>query len=325
MFVQMRGEYVNSHKRWERIAFYSGLLLIVGYISSLVLEFSSLHWVATEQGKWRVESSEDVTLLGFVLFACTLFFSIVPAFFYIPALLKTYKNEFPGWETGVSGKYAMYYMALYQISYGVILVLYMLFPYPWFSEKSVGGFVESFLPQIMMLLFALLLFRHRLHDLGFVRPVKIKQLFFVVVIFYLFSTFLLDTVVTVPIADHFNFELDSWREQQISGEVLQAKNVSWLTGIAEVLLVGLFVPIAEETMFRGVLQTALTRRFGSVLGILGSSLLFGAIHVDPVLFPPLFAMGLMLGFLRHYYRSIWAAILFHAINNTITVLIYFFQ
>lgn len=143
--------------------------------------------------------------------------------------------------------------------------------------------------------------------------------------FYLFSTFLLDSIITVPIADYFHFELDSWREEQISGEVIQARSVSWLAGIAQVLLVGLFVPIAEETMFRGVLQTALTGRFGAVLGILGSSLLFGVIHVDPVLFPPLFVMGLMLGFLRYYYGSIWAAVLFHSLNNTITVLIYFFQ
>jgi hypothetical protein len=316
---------VIRQERWERIAFYSALLLLIGYVSSLALEFSSLQWIATEQGKWRVESSEDVTLLGFVFFIGTLFFSIVPAFFYIPALFKTIRNEFPGWETGVSGRYAMYYFALYQVSYGAMLVFYMIFPYPWFSEQSVLGFIESFLPQVMMLLFALLLFGRRLHDIGFVRPAKVKQLFFTAILFYLFSTFLLDLIVTVPIADYFRFELDSWREEQISGEVIQAKNISWVAGIVEVLLVGLFVPIAEETMFRGVLQTALTRRFGAVLGILGSSFLFGAIHVDPVLFPPLFAMGLMLGFLRHYYRSIWAAILFHALNNTITVLIYFFQ
>lgn len=316
---------MNRQERWEKIAFYSAVLLLIGYVSSFVLEFSFLQWVATEDGKWRVESSDGMTLLGFFLFLSTIFFSIAPAFFYIPALLKTMRNEFPGWEAGVSGKYAMYYFALYQVACGLILLLYMFFPYPWFSEQSTLGFVEGFLPQCMMMLFALLLFRGRLHDIGFVRPIKGKQLFFTVILFYLFSTFLLDSMITVPIADYFNFELDSWREEQISGEVLQAKNNSIITGILEVLLVGLFVPIAEEVMFRGVLQTAIVRRFGALAGILGSSLLFGAIHVDPVLFPPLFMMGLMLGFLRHYYRSIWAAILFHALNNTITVLIYFFQ
>lgn len=316
---------MNRRERWERIAFCSALFLLIGYVSSLMLEFSSLQWIVTEQGKWRVASSEEPTRIGAIFLLSTLFFSVVPAFLYIPALLKVTRTEFPGWETGVSGKYAIYYFALYQMTYGVIIILYMFFPYPWFSDQSVGGFFEAFLPQVMMFLLALLLFGNRLYDIGFVRPIKVKQLFFMVILFYLFSTFLLDSIITVPIADYFHFELDSWREEQISGEVIQARSVSWLAGIAQVLLVGLFVPIAEETMFRGVLQTALTGRFGAVLGILGSSLLFGVIHVDPVLFPPLFVMGLMLGFLRYYYGSIWAAVLFHSLNNTITVLIYFFQ
>ncbi|MBN6187361.1 CPBP family intramembrane metalloprotease [Aneurinibacillus sp. BA2021] len=316
---------MNRKERWEKIAFYSAVLLLVGYVSSFLLEFSFLQWVATGDGKWRVESADDMSLAGFLFFISTIFFSIAPAFFYIPALLKTIRNEFPGWEAGVSGKYALYYFALYQVACGVILILYMLFPYPWFSEQSLLGFVEGFLPQCLMVVFALFLFGGRLQDIGFVRPVKVKQLLFTVIFFYLFSTFLLDTIITVPIADYFHFELDSWREEQISGEVLQAKSNSIVAGILEVLMVGLFVPVAEEVMFRGVLQTAIVRRFGAVAGVLGSSLLFGAIHVDPVLFPPLFAMGLMLGFLRHYYQSIWAAIFFHALNNTITVLIYFFQ
>lgn len=316
---------MNRNERWEKIAFFSALLLLAGYASSIGLEFSFLQWVPTEQGKWRVESSEEVTLFSFFLFVSTLFLSIIPAFFFIPALLKMRKNEFLGWETGVSGRYAMYYFALYQIFHGIISLLYLFFQYPWFSEHFIWGFFEAFLSQFIMLLLALLLFKDRMRDLGFVRPAKGKQLLWVIIIFYLFSTFLLDLVVTVPIADYFNFELDSWREEQISGEVLQAKNVSWFASMIEIILVGLFVPVAEETMFRGVLQTALVERFGALAGILGSSLLFSAIHVDPVLFPPLFIMGLILGFLRHYYQSIWVPIMFHALNNTITVLIYFFN
>jgi membrane protease YdiL (CAAX protease family) len=316
---------VNRNERWEKIAFISGLLLLLGYLGSLVFEFSSLHWIQTARGTWRVESAEEATLFSFFIFWFTVLLSVAPALFYVPALIRTVRGEFPGWEIGVSPRYAMYYFALYQVSYGAILICYFLLPYPWFPEQSIGGFLESFFPQIMMFFLAIVLFGNRMHDIGFVRPIKVKQLWLMVILFYLFSTFLLDSIITIPFADFFHLELDSWREEQISGDVLQARNVGWLAGIIEVMLVGLFVPIAEETMFRGVLQTALVKRFGAVVGILGSSLLFGAIHVDPVLFPSLFSMGLMLGFLRHYYRSIWASILFHALNNTITVLIYFFQ
>ncbi|WP_161798246.1 CPBP family intramembrane glutamic endopeptidase [Aneurinibacillus tyrosinisolvens] len=307
------------------MAFITGLLVLLGYISNVGLGFSSLKWTAVQEGKWQIVSSGQMTGLSTALFFVTLILSIFPAFFYVPSLIKTIRSEFPGWESSVSMRYALHYFALYQISYGVILTMHIFLPYPWFPEQSIGGIFEAFLPQFMMAVFGFLLFYHRLHDIGFTRPVKIGQMGFMVLVFYLFSAFLLDRAITLPIANFFGFAIDSWREAQISGEVLQARNVGLLAGVLEILLIGLFVPIAEEMMFRGVLQTALVKRFGAIAGVVGSGLIFALIHVDPVLFPSIFVMGVMLGWMRHYYRSIWASVLFHALNNTITVLIYFFQ
>ncbi|WP_162142529.1 CPBP family intramembrane glutamic endopeptidase [Aneurinibacillus terranovensis] len=316
---------MHRQERWEKIALITGVLLVLGYISGMGLEFSSLKWVMTAKGDWKVESSDAVSRTWMLFFLSTAILSVLPAFIFIPALIKTRNKEWPGWERGVSMRYAVYYFALYQVGYVVIQLVFTVFPQSLFAENSFGNLIESFLPQFMMAGIGLLLFYSRLHDIGFVRPVKGKQLILSIILCYIFTRFLLDYLITLPISNLFHFNLDSWREQQISGEVMQAKNIGLVTGVLEILFVGFFVPVAEEMMFRGVLQTVLVERFGAVIGVVGSSFLFAAIHVDPVLFPPLFTLGLMLGWLRHHHRSLWASVLFHALNNTITVCIYFFQ
>ncbi|WCK54605.1 type II CAAX endopeptidase family protein [Aneurinibacillus sp. Ricciae_BoGa-3] len=319
--------YIN--KRWNRIALITGILLVLGYASSIGVQFSSLMWVATAKGNWKVQSSEHMNGTGVVLLIITAILSTLPALLFIPSYIRSRKGKWLDLAEGVSLRDAVYYFAFYQIGYALIQLVYIVMETfhldHALSDQSIGGLLSSFLPQFMMAAAGLLIFRGRLGDIGFVRPVKIGQLLGAVVVCYLFTAFVLDFIVTVPLSHLFHLELDSWREQQISGQVAQAKNMNLITGIVEVLLVGLFVPIAEEIMFRGALQTALVQQFGPFFGILGSSLIFGIIHVDPVLFMPLFSMALILGWLRHHYKSLWASILFHALNNTITVCLYFFR
>ena len=50
-------------------------------------------------------------------------------------------------------------------------------------------------------------------------------------------------------------------------------------------------PLAEETLFRGYLQVAISRRFGFPAGALGSILVFALLHPNPVTV----AFGFLLG------------------------------
>jgi membrane protease YdiL (CAAX protease family) len=84
---------------------------------------------------------------------------------------------------------------------------------------------------------------------------------------------------------------------------------------------------AEETMFRGYLQTALTRRYGAVLGICGSALLFGLRYLPLDLYGglvthastaawvsrlvQLYSLALLLGVLRHLTKSLWISWMVH--------------
>jgi membrane protease YdiL (CAAX protease family) len=79
------------------------------------------------------------------------------------------------------------------------------------------------------------------------------------------------------------------------------------------------VPAAcEEALLRGILLPPLARVLGPLAGILTSSLLFAAIHLDAYRFPFTLAVGIALGFLRLRSASLLAPILAHALLNTIT-------
>lgn len=62
-----------------------------------------------------------------------------------------------------------------------------------------------------------------------------------------------------------------------------------------VVVVVVGAPLVEELVYRGLLQGALTRRLDDVVGLVAAALWFAAIHFQPVEFPGLFMIGLVLG------------------------------
>jgi len=90
--------------------------------------------------------------------------------------------------------------------------------------------------------------------------------------------------------------------------------------------------IQEEIIFRGLLQTTLTRQFPATLSFFGTSLsyaaiivalLFGLIHlqVNPITAGAAFVLGLFSGELRHRSGSLLPAILVHAVFNAFAAIL----
>lgn len=76
--------------------------------------------------------------------------------------------------------------------------------------------------------------------------------------------------------------------------------------------------ICEEYFFRGAIL-GLLLPFGRTAAIIGSSVLFGFMHQNPLqLFYTVF-MGVILGYIYVKTKSIWACVLLHFFNNLITV------
>ena len=113
----------------------------------------------------------------------------------------------------------------------------------------------------------------------------------------------------------------------------QARN---LTNDAEGLSLALLAPflvlgapIVEELFFRGLLQRSIRRRLGAFVGIVGSSIAFGLVHLQPdlsawsqlALTTALGSYGLVLAALTHRYGGrLGPAIVAHATFNAITLI-----
>lgn len=86
------------------------------------------------------------------------------------------------------------------------------------------------------------------------------------------------------------------------------------------LLLAVLVPIAEELFFRGMIYPLLRWRWGRTVAIVLSAAIFAVAHVIPLLMPALFFVGLVLGQLREWSKSIIPGILIHATQNAIALL-----
>ncbi len=84
-----------------------------------------------------------------------------------------------------------------------------------------------------------------------------------------------------------------------------------------VIVAVVLAPVTEEIIFRGVLLPALAGRWGMTTAVVGSSLVFSAIHLVPVAIPAVFLFALVVGWLFVRTRSLWVCILAHALFNAI--------
>jgi len=82
---------------------------------------------------------------------------------------------------------------------------------------------------------------------------------------------------------------------------------------------GVAPALAEELLCRGLIQRAVTARFGVGVGIGVAAVVFAVLHVDPIHAALAAILGLYLGIAAHWAGNIWAPIACHAANNLAAV------
>ncbi|TAN07280.1 MAG: CPBP family intramembrane metalloprotease [Rhodanobacteraceae bacterium] len=101
---------------------------------------------------------------------------------------------------------------------------------------------------------------------------------------------------------------------------IMASHASLGLRVLLVLMVVGVAPFVEELVFRGVLLSGLASRLPVAWAVVASALVFGAAHLPDFSFawypvPALIVLGLVLGWLRVYSRSLWPSVTLHATNN----------
>jgi hypothetical protein len=90
--------------------------------------------------------------------------------------------------------------------------------------------------------------------------------------------------------------------------------------IISLIMIAILPALFEEILFRGALQKLLINWFQNPhIAIIITSILFSAVHGSYYGFLPRMGLGLLLGYLYYYSKSIWLNITMHFINNGIAI------
>ena len=177
---------------------------------------------------------------------------------------------------------------------------------------------DLFIPSVVLFVMAavsLLARREGPSSLGLRRvlagPLALRMLVFALV------WSLVQLGLTMPLANHV-----SGTHQDLSGFVDIEGNLGLL--VVFVVLSWTLAAFVEELAFRGYLQTRLRDvlghgRAGTVVAVLVSSVLFGAVHSEQGLIGVLVVSldAVAFSVVRYRCRTLWASVLAHGFNNTI--------
>ena len=95
---------------------------------------------------------------------------------------------------------------------------------------------------------------------------------------------------------------------------------SWGGFFMNIIIIAIMAGIGEELMFRGVIQKILIGWTKNIhLGILYTAIIFSTIHFQFYGFVPRMILGMVLGYLYIWSKSLWVPVIAHAINNALTV------
>lgn len=183
--------------------------------------------------------------------------------------------------------------------------------------RITGETVSSTLPYAILLFsvlvpVALLILRRKFGlgwgDLGVVRPSKR--------LVHLFWQIPAAFVVVVTVQVLFVTLVLGGQNPTGSSSVDDMSGIPFASQLALFISMAVLTPFWEELFFRGFLWNWLSRSLSPVVVVVLTALVFAVCHGVPVLLPYMVTVGLCLGYLRWFHRSIWGSLAFHMVLNT---------
>ena len=188
--------------------------------------------------------------------------------------------------------------------------------------------VQDILAFIVPAVVAMAIFYRRpLHTMRLDSAPTWKALF-IVVLFYIISLPAMNWLVSL----NESMSLPSWMsgiEQMMrnleDSAAETTKQLLDINTVGELLactfVVGVMAGLSEEMLFRGaMLRTMQDSRLGTHAVVLIVAILFSAFHMQFYGFIPRMLLGVWLGYLFVWTRSLWVPIIAHTLNNSTVVL-----
>jgi membrane protease YdiL (CAAX protease family) len=134
-------------------------------------------------------------------------------------------------------------------------------------------------------------------------------LFVIALAFYVGALVLL-TVVSLLIP---SFNANQAQNNDFTGSVAQQHR------LISILALVIIPPIIEETVFRGFIFPAFAKKWGTWIGAICSSLLFGFAHLQANVSIYTFLLGMLLCYMYVKLKSVYPGMALHMLNNAIAL------
>jgi uncharacterized protein len=185
--------------------------------------------------------------------------------------------------------------------------------------QALSSVLIFFLPAFV---FALIVYRGKATSFLGLKPAPLKPMYILAIVLIIvafpFVFWLGEVNQLIPLPKWMgDLEHEATKQMQ---QFLKADNIG--TVILNVLIIALLPAICEEVCFRGALQRIMIHITRNVwIGIIVTSILFSALHLQFQGFLPRMFLGIILGAIYWYSGSLWPSILAHFVNNAIQVIV----
>lgn len=105
---------------------------------------------------------------------------------------------------------------------------------------------------------------------------------------------------------------------------LDPSGFAWSNYLLAMFAGAIIAPLVEELVFRGLLYQWLGSRTNLVIGAIGSTAVWTALHISPIVFPSIFAVGIVLTLAFQWSKSLWVPITLHFFQNAFVISLVFF-
>ncbi len=174
--------------------------------------------------------------------------------------------------------------------------------------------VISLLIEVGLLYWLLRKYKAKLSDLGLRKFTIWKGILYVLSGLVVFSGLVVVAFVLVSV---FFPSIDVNQAQDVGFEFGRSGAGLWVSFFVTVVC----APIIEELYFRGLLLSSLTKRFGWLAGIIGSSALFAFLHGQANVIIYTFILGCVLSVFYIRLKSIIPGVALHMINNALAFIV----
>lgn len=203
------------------------------------------------------------------------------------------------------------------IVFYVIFLVYAVVSYFLYSEYPTSLGVEIGLESV----FALLVICFSLIDYkNILRLYKIPYVNWKIIFFsFIFPVFSALTVYFFT--DYTNsFLFDSETDNYYLGYIYLENPMFWA-----ILFIAITPPIFEELAFRGFLFNQLQKVVSERVTIIATAFIFALVHFSFISLLWIFPFGIVLGYLRSKYNTLWYGIIIHFIHNFLVLMMdYYF-